>query len=344
MATSWHEKKNKQADLDFERNLQDREDSEISTKALVGDAAMGGGEALIFEKKLTKEEKKAAAKAKREAKKKAKQGSDDETAVEVNKKSATEVLQATKEALSSDTRLGIDDGLDHEQTEELAAAGTICTYAASRKGIDARSRDINVQNVTMQHMGAVLLDHTEVVLNHGNRYGLIGRNGCGKSTLLKALGARAIPIPSSIDIFFLKEEVEPSATMTAIEAVMSVDEERLKLEAQAEELNTMLGLVAENPDLLNTDDATSKTPEEVTEEIMEALNNVYERLDLLDAATAEVRARSILSGLGFTHEMQGKFTKDFSGGWRMRVSLARALFIRPMWYVLYFGQHGGSYL
>jgi ATP-binding cassette subfamily F protein 2 len=335
MATSWHEKKNKQADLDFERNLQNREDSEISNKALVGDAAMGGGEALIFEKKLSKEAKKAAAKAKREAKKKAKQGSDEEEEELMAKKSAAEVLQATKEALSSDTRLGIDDGLDHEQAEELAAAGTICTYAASRKGIDARSRDINVQNVTMQHMGAVLLDHTEIVLNHGNRYGLIGRNGCGKSTLLKALGARALPVPSSIDIFFLKEEVEPSATMTAIEAVMSVDEERLKLEVQAEELNTMLGLVAENPDLMHKDDAAdSKTPEEVTEEIMEALNNVYERLDLLDAATAEVRARSILSGLGFTHEMQGKFTKDFSGGWRMRVSLARALFIRPMWYVL----------
>lgn len=62
---------------------------------------------------------------------------------------------------------------------------------------------------------------------------------------------------------------------------------------------------------------------------MDALNYIYERLDLLDAATAETRARSILKGLGFTHEMQGKLTKDFSGGWRMRVSLARALFIQP---------------
>jgi ATP-binding cassette subfamily F protein 2 len=342
MATSWHDKKNKQADLDFERNLQNQPDREFDVSTLLTDAAMGGGEALIFEKKQSKEEKKAAAKAKREAKKKARQGSDvededDEEKLKQMKKSATEVLQSTKDALSSDTRLGFDDGLDHEQAEVLASAGTIVTYAASRKGVDARSRDINVQNVTLQHMGALLLDQTEVVLNHGNRYGLVGRNGCGKSTLLKALGARAIPIPSSIDIFFLKEEVAPSATMTAIEAVMSVDEERLKLEAQAEELNTMLGHVAENPEQLlkQQEDADTKTPEEVTEEIMEALNNVYERLDLLDAATAEVRARSILSGLGFTHEMQGKATKEFSGGWRMRVSLARALFIRPMWYVLY---------
>ena len=62
---------------------------------------------------------------------------------------------------------------------------------------------------------------------------------------------------------------------------------------------------------------------------MDLLNLVYERLDEMDAETAEVRARSILKGLGFTHEMQSKATKDFSGGWRMRVALARALFIKP---------------
>jgi ATP-binding cassette subfamily F protein 2 len=50
----------------------------------------------------------------------------------------------------------------------------------------------------------------------------------------------------------------------------------------------------------------------------------------MDATTAEVRARTILKGLGFTHEMQSKMTKDFSGGWRMRVALARALFIKPV--------------
>ena len=79
-------------------------------------------------------------------------------------------------------------------------------------------------------MGNVLLDETEIVLNHGNRYGLIGRNGAGKSTLLKVIGARAIPVPNSVDIFFLSEEVEPCTTMTALEVVMEVDEERLRLE------------------------------------------------------------------------------------------------------------------
>ena len=171
-----------------------------------------------------------------------------------------------------------------------------------------------------------MLDETEIVLNHGNRYGLIGRNGCGKSTFLKAIGARAVPVARSIDIFFLKEEVEASDTLTALEAVMSVDQERMRLEATAEELNQLLATLAEKEGA----DEDGKSPEEIQEEVMETLTSVYERLDALDAETAEVRARSILKGLGFTHEMQSKKTKDFSGGWRMRVSLARALFIQPV--------------
>ena len=140
---------------------------------------------------------------------------------------------------------------------------------------------------------------------------------------MKALGARALPIPNSIDIFFLKEEIEPSDTVTALEAVMSVDDERLKLEARAEELNDLMSAVMDDPDKFTAgnDNEDAKSVEELQEEIMEALNGVYERLDDLDADTAEIRARSILSGLGFSHEMQSKVTKDFSGGWRMRGEL-----------------------
>lgn len=141
---------------------------------------------------------------------------------------------------------------------------------------------------------------------------------------MKALGARAVPIPGGIDTFHLKEEIEASDTMTALQAVMAVDEERERLEKEAENLNNALSALSESEDTTG-----SMSLEEQQEQIMELLNTVYERLDELDAATAETRARSILKGLGFTHEMQSKKTKDFSGGWRMRVSLARALFIQP---------------
>lgn len=161
----------------------------------IREAAMGKGHDELFEKKLSKDEKKARAKAQRDAKKKAKMqaqggmdadndddddddnnnGEDDdndgEKGEQVQEKVALEA-QMSKNAG--------EDGIDYEQADKLAADGTICTFATSRKGVDARSRDINVQNFTLQHKGAVMLDETEILLNHGNRYGLIGRNGCGK--------------------------------------------------------------------------------------------------------------------------------------------------------------------
>jgi len=335
MSSKWHQKKEAQAEFAFEKALQTRANEEVDVSRLTSDSAMGGGDDEIYEKKLTKEEKKALAKKKRDAKKalrlKRKGGDEkgDDDGVDVAAK--MKALELAK----SDSNKPVqskDDGIDDEATEILAAEGTVCTFALNRKGVDARARDINVSNVTVQHHEGILLDECNVVLNHGNRYGLVGRNGCGKSTFMKALGARALPIPNSIDIFFLKEEIEPSSTVTALEAVMSVDDERLKLEKRAEELNDLMSSVLDDPDAFSggNSEEPAKSVEELQEEIIDALNSVYERLDDLDADTAEMRARSILSGLGFSHDMQEKVTKDFSGGWRMRVSLARALFIQPV--------------
>ena len=340
MSSKWHEKKARIAEVQFERALWTSPDD--TTQNVITDGALGKGETQVFERKLTKEEKKAAAKAKREAKKKSKNGNDDDDGNEdednEDKFNTAELLQAVQGDVTSAMTSIVDDGINHDAADQLASAGTICTFATNRKGVDSRSRDINVQNFTLQHMGMVMLDETELVFNHGNRYGLIGRNGSGKSTLLKVIGARAIPVPSNIDLFLLDQEVPPSDTVTAIEAVMSVDEERLRLEQQAEDLNNYLSILSDkmaNEDNDNADaDESGKTLEEQQEDIMEALTSVYERLDALDADTAEVRARLILKGLGFTHEMQGKLTKDFSGGWRMRVALARALFISPAFLVL----------
>jgi ATP-binding cassette subfamily F protein 2 len=97
---------------------------------------------------------------------------------------------------------------------------------------------------------------------------------------MKVIGARCFPIPDGIDIFHLKEEIEASE-MTAKEAVMSVDAERQKLENEAEYLNNIL--------------AEEGHPDN-NEESMERLTQVYERLEQLDAASAEMRASKILSG------------------------------------------------
>eukprot|EP00979_Chaetoceros_neogracilis_P010861 scaffold2612_cov267-Chaetoceros_neogracile.AAC.54 len=326
MSSSWHQKQNKRQQEEWDRAERDRPDEEF-VKDQTSSAAMGQGDKELFEKKLSKEEKKAVAKAKREAKKQAKnKGLEGE--VEEGKSNvelAAEALKSAQEGLNSNKDLSISN----EAADALASEGTICTFASSKTGVDARSRDINVADFTLQHKGMVMLDNTEIVLNHGNRYGLLGRNGCGKSTLMKALGARAVPIPDGIDVFHLKEEIEASDTVTALEAVMSVDEERNRLEKEAEKLNDVLSSLTEKDTSDGGADDEEMTLEEQQEKLMEVLNYVYDRLDALDASTAETRARSILNGLGFTHQMQSKKTKEFSGGWRMRVSLARALFIQP---------------
>lgn len=72
-------------------------------------------------------------------------------------------------------------------------------------------------------------------LNYGRRYGLLGLNGCGKSTLLTAIGRREIPIPDHMDIYHLSHEIE-ATDMSSLEAVVSCDEERLRLEKEVEAL------------------------------------------------------------------------------------------------------------
>lgn len=168
------------------------------------------------------------------------------------------------------------------------------------------SRDCHLGQITMRYHGAELLVDAKVELNCGRRYGLLGVNGCGKSTLLQAISTRELPIPDHFDIFHLTNEIEPS-TKTALECVMEVNKEKARLEKEA--------------------DALASRPDD--EMAHERLMDIYERLDELDSAQAEAKASRLLHGLGFTTIMQATQTKDFSGGWRMRVALARALFVRP---------------
>jgi ATP-binding cassette subfamily F protein 2 len=174
MSSKWHQKKEKLEREAFERDLQGRADEYEGTVGKdLRDAAMGGGDDELFEKKLTKEEKKALAKAKREAKKKAKgKGKkEDETKEKTKAEIAAEALKSAQEGLSGNKDLSVSNAA----ADALATEGTICTFATSKKGVDARSRDVNVQDFTLQHKGMVMLDHSEIVLNHGNRYALIGR-------------------------------------------------------------------------------------------------------------------------------------------------------------------------
>ncbi|CAG0881227.1 unnamed protein product [Cyprideis torosa] len=199
-----------------------------------------------------------------------------------------------------------------EETDELAEKLHNELMLAAQKravtgvlGIHPRSRDIKIDNFSITFYGAVLLEDTRLELNCGRRYGLVGANGSGKSTLMAALGNREVPIQDNIDIYYLSREI-PATDKTALECVIAVDQERIRLEKLAEEL-------------------AHSTDEEAHEQLMD----VYDRLDGMNADTAEAKAAYILHGLGFTQEMMKKKTRDFSGGWRMRIALARALYVCP---------------
>lgn len=190
----------------------------------------------------------------------------------------------------------VSDGMDALKLSDRTCTAVLTSHP--------QSRDIHIESLSLTFHGHDLIVDSDLELNYGRRYGLLGLNGCGKSTLLTALGCRELPIPEHMDIYHLSREIEAS-DMSSLEAVINCDEERVKLEKEAEELAAQ-------------DDGGG-----------EQLDRIYERLDALDAATAEKRAAEILFGLGFDKKMQAKKTKDFSGGWRMRIALARALFMNP---------------
>lgn len=167
------------------------------------------------------------------------------------------------------------------------------------------SRDLKIESVSLVFHGKVLLQDSTLELNFGRRYGLLGENGCGKSTFLKAIAAREYPVPETIDVYLLNEPAEPS-DKSALEWVVHEAEQELKrLEALVE-------------DIIEKDGPESPL-----------LEDLYERIDAMDPATFEVRAATILNGLGFNSKTIKKRTRDMSGGWKMRVALAKALFVKP---------------
>ena len=128
--------------------------------------------------------------------------------------------------------------------------------------------------------------------------------------MLKMIASKDLKLPPRIDFLYVEQEVVADDT-PAVDAVLKADKHQW-------------GLVQEEKELMKKVDAGDESAETI-----ERLEVVVEELTTLGTDASEAKARRILYGLGFTMEMQTKPTKMFSGGWRMRISLARALFIEP---------------
>jgi ATP-binding cassette subfamily F protein 3 len=192
----------------------------------------------------------------------------------------------------------------------VMSPATFFVNRASRAGM---TRDLTIDNVDVSVVGRQLIKNSSLKLVAGRRYGLVGRNGAGKSTLLRAISSRELDVPKHLDILHVEQEVMGDDT-PVLASVLASDVERASLLAEEKRI---ISLPKGDPNSL------------MQKELDASLAKVYTRLAEIHADEAEARAAKILVGLGFDAEAQKRPTREFSGGWRMRLALARALFCDP---------------
>ena len=164
---------------------------------------------------------------------------------------------------------------------------------------------LHINDLTYRIEGRPLFQQATLAINQGQKVGLVGRNGTGKSTLFRLIKGEispddgAISLRANMRLGCVDQEV-PGGETSLMDTVLQADIERTALLAEAE---------------------TATDPMRIAQ--------IHTRLGDIDAYTAEARAGSILSGLGFSGEDQQRPCGDFSGGWRMRVALAAMLFAQP---------------
>ncbi len=186
---------------------------------------------------------------------------------------------------------------------------------------------LTANDISIKYGERVLLDHLNFVIKDKDRVGLVGRNGAGKSTLLKVIAGNISPDtgkvarPGSSSLAFLHQEIELPRGRTVKEEAMTAFNEVRELEARLEALN----------------DAIATRTDYESESYIDLLDefaHLNDRFLLIGGTEMEPATERVLKGLGFKSSDMNRLTEEFSGGWQMRVELAKMLLRQPDYLLL----------
>ena len=186
---------------------------------------------------------------------------------------------------------------------------------------------ISIDNLTVSFGGWTLFDGISFLVNPKERIGLVGKNGAGKTTILKLIAGLQQPTSGAVTktadctIGYLPQQMQVADTTTLLAETAKAFEEVLAIEAEIERL---------------TAEIASRTDyeSEEYEKLLHRLNDANDRYHILGGDTRDADIEKTLLGLGFRREEFEKPTREFSGGWRMRIELAKLLLRRPSIFLL----------
>ncbi len=181
---------------------------------------------------------------------------------------------------------------------------------------------ISIEGLSVAFGGNTLFDNITYVINKRDRIALVGKNGAGKSTMLKIIAGLQTPtsgsvnLPKELTVGYLPQQMNLTDTRTVMEEAEQAFAHIFELQERIDRMNAEL---AERTDY----------DTESYHELIERVSNANEQLAMIGAANYQAEIEKTLMGLGFTREDFGRDTSEFSGGWRMRIELAKLLLQRP---------------
>ena len=186
---------------------------------------------------------------------------------------------------------------------------------------------ISLDNLTVSYGGWTLFDNISFLINPKDRIGLVGKNGAGKTTLLRIITGEQQPTSGAVTlngdctIGYLPQTMRVADTTTLAEETAKAFEEVLRLEAEIEALTRE---IAERTDYESSE----------YEQLLHRLNDAQDHYHILGGETRDADIEKTLLGLGFKRSDFGRATSEFSGGWRMRIELAKLLLRRTSIFLL----------